>query len=534
MPAQTLPSGLKKYLSPRTEEEALVNSNTELLDAVLQDLDDLREEAALLDGLTSTAAQIDAAVAIVPTTAGTPSATKALTLDSYRNVTLGTKDAIKVPLPPLSQTDKNNLLKYLTLPRLSMTGFVMRVRHADGTITDTTDQGTEADNGAAFRTAVTAAGSYVAGDVVYLASGTLDISAGGAMTYAAGVTVIGTGMDKTIIRNSANALPNPTHVLSANCTFYDLHMQSTNTGTDLLYMLRQSGNTITTTFVGVKVTGTTDVFYHTSRSGCTVNAYGCWFQSSWDLIRSGATSTYNCWDCTWYAAISVTSAWNTHSEIQKPNGIAVEGANGSFNFYRNHFIVDGTGAEATFAALKHGAIEDTSNTSTNCVANFYSCTSSIIGYALGSDIEGINDAITFNFYDHTGSGAAGALTRGTITGTVNEYTSKVATPSYNAAALLALQTDTVQTTLTGAAGTAVCSMPDRGATKKTVIIYLNGFTDHETPANNTYTYPTPFTYAPTVLGDATAMGVTATVSDVTKCVLSGASTDTGVIILEGY
>lgn len=85
-----------------------------------------------------------------------------------------------------------------------------------------------------------------------------------------------------------------------------------------------------------------------------------------------------------------------------------------------------------------------------------------------------------------------------------------------------------QTTLTGSAGTAVCSEPFRGSSYKKVIIYLNGYTDTGT---QTYTFPTAFSHTPYVYGlTAGVSGATATTTTVKFTV----TIQTGFVFLEGY
>jgi hypothetical protein len=85
-----------------------------------------------------------------------------------------------------------------------------------------------------------------------------------------------------------------------------------------------------------------------------------------------------------------------------------------------------------------------------------------------------------------------------------------------------------QTTLTGTAGTAVCSQPFAGVSYKKVIVYLNGYTDTGT---QTFTYPTAFTQTPYVYGLAGGVsGATATTTSIkfTTTLLSG------FVIIEGF
>lgn len=85
-----------------------------------------------------------------------------------------------------------------------------------------------------------------------------------------------------------------------------------------------------------------------------------------------------------------------------------------------------------------------------------------------------------------------------------------------------------QTTLTGSAGTAICSQPFQGTSYKKVIVYLNGYTDTST---QTYTFPTAFTQTPYVYGLAGGVSgatTTATTIKFTTTLLSG------FVICEGY
>lgn len=85
-----------------------------------------------------------------------------------------------------------------------------------------------------------------------------------------------------------------------------------------------------------------------------------------------------------------------------------------------------------------------------------------------------------------------------------------------------------QTTLTGAAGTAVCSQPEQGTSYKKVIVYLNAYTDTGT---QTFTYPTAFSHTPYVYGlSGGVSGATATTTTVTftTTLLSG------FVFIEGF
>jgi len=84
-----------------------------------------------------------------------------------------------------------------------------------------------------------------------------------------------------------------------------------------------------------------------------------------------------------------------------------------------------------------------------------------------------------------------------------------------------------QSTLTGTAGTAVCSQPEQGSSYKKVIAYLSGYTDTGAVA---YTFPVAFLEIPAIV--YAAAGVTATVS--TTQVTFASTAATGFVVLEGY
>lgn len=93
---------------------------------------------------------------------------------------------------------------------------------------------------------------------------------------------------------------------------------------------------------------------------------------------------------------------------------------------------------------------------------------------------------------------------------------------------LPVNSSAAQTTLTGTAGTAICSQPFQGSSYKKVLVYLSGYTDTGT---QTYTFPTPFTNQPFVSGGTAAVaGATVTTTAVTFTV----TTDTDWLFIEGY
>jgi hypothetical protein len=99
-----------------------------------------------------------------------------------------------------------------------------------------------------------------------------------------------------------------------------------------------------------------------------------------------------------------------------------------------------------------------------------------------------------------------------------------------ASALLfgSLNVTPVQTTLTGSAGTALCSQPLQGSGYKKVVIYLSGYTDTGT---QTFTFPIAFSHTPYSYGlTAGVAGATVTTTTITFTV----TTQTGFVFLEGY
>jgi hypothetical protein len=88
-----------------------------------------------------------------------------------------------------------------------------------------------------------------------------------------------------------------------------------------------------------------------------------------------------------------------------------------------------------------------------------------------------------------------------------------------------------QTTLTGSAGTAVCSMPMAGSSYKRVIVYLSGYTGDGAGADSVYTFPTAFTIAAPKV-DPTGLAGTFTANATTLTMTC--TTQTGWVIIEGY
>lgn len=91
-----------------------------------------------------------------------------------------------------------------------------------------------------------------------------------------------------------------------------------------------------------------------------------------------------------------------------------------------------------------------------------------------------------------------------------------------------ISNNATQTTLTGSAGTAICSQPEQGPSYKKVMIYLSGYTDTN---SHVYTFPTAFSNTPYIYG-VTAGVAGATVT--TTTVRFTTTTVTGFVFLEGY
>jgi hypothetical protein len=85
-----------------------------------------------------------------------------------------------------------------------------------------------------------------------------------------------------------------------------------------------------------------------------------------------------------------------------------------------------------------------------------------------------------------------------------------------------------QTTVNGLTGTAVWSQPFQGGSYKKFLVYLTGFTS----AGTVITFPTAFSKAPVVYGDAAAIAIAVTTTTTTTLTSVGAVA--GFIIIEGY
>jgi len=133
-------------------------------------------------------------------------------------------------------------------------------------------------------------------------------------------------------------------------------------------------------------------------------------------------------------------------------------------------------------------------------------------------------------FAHRGTSNTGTFAFGTGTGgsTVATITATGGATLSGAVTATVVSPTAAQTTLTGSAGTAVCSQPFQGSSYKKAIIYLNGYTDTGT---QTYTFPTAFSHTPYIYGLAGGVSgatVTSTTIKFTTTTLSG------FVICEGF
>lgn len=148
-----------------------------------------------------------------------------------------------------------------------------------------------------------------------------------------------------------------------------------------------------------------------------------------------------------------------------------------------------------------------------------------VGYLAG-DYDTAAGTLYIDAFDRTNiaGGKVGSLIYGVMSATVASQTI-----TFNAATTInnSIGINSTQTTLTGSAGTAVCSQPHQGATYKKVVVYLAGYT----AVAQVYTFPTAFTNTPYVYG-LTAGVSGATVS--TTSITFTTTTLTGFVFVEGY
>jgi hypothetical protein len=203
----------------------------------------------------------------------------------------------------------------------------------------------------------------------------------------------------------------------------------------------------------------------------------------WFIFNNGSTLTH----------FSGTLSGTDVLEVQRSGTSIIYSQNGTTLYTQ-------TGVSSSNALYGAFALDGSHNTST---------TDSITNISMfyGSTI--VQAADLLDFENPSGSVIASISATGTIS-----------TP--------AVLNTAAQTTLTGSAGTALCSQPQQGSSYKKVVIYLNGYTDTGT---QTYTYPTAFTNTPYVYGlSAGVSGASATTTSVTFSVTS----QTGFVFLEGY
>jgi hypothetical protein len=135
--------------------------------------------------------------------------------------------------------------------------------------------------------------------------------------------------------------------------------------------------------------------------------------------------------------------------------------------------------------------------------------------------------------DDPGAGATNIVTLGiqAVSGQTNnltEWRNSSAGVLVSVSSLGAVNSAIAQTTVNGLTGTAVWSMPFQGVSYKKFLVYLTGFTS----AGTVITFPTAFSKAPVVYGDAAAIAIAVTTTTTTTLTSVGAVA--GFIIIEGY
>lgn len=101
----------------------------------------------------------------------------------------------------------------------------------------------------------------------------------------------------------------------------------------------------------------------------------------------------------------------------------------------------------------------------------------------------------------------------------------------------AIKNGATQTTITGTtAGTAICAMPEQGASWKKAVIYLNGY-QNSTGSAQTWSFPTAFSHAPDIPRnvDSGAGGTDASATTTTLSLpINMPAPATGWIFIEGF
>lgn len=142
-----------------------------------------------------------------------------------------------------------------------------------------------------------------------------------------------------------------------------------------------------------------------------------------------------------------------------------------------------------------------------------------VSATVGANIVG--GPLTIRPGNGTGTGGSGAIIFQVAPVAGTSSTANTMATAWQISNKGGLNASTAQGTLTGSAGTAVCSQPFQGATYKKVICFLAGYTD---TATLSYTYPTAFTNTPYVYGlsaGVTAASATTTAVTFTSTLLSG-------------
>jgi hypothetical protein len=191
----------------------------------------------------------------------------------------------------------------------------------------------------------------------------------------------------------------------------------------------------------------------------------------------------------------------------------------------NAFIVGAPGATG-------GAIYDTyiGSGMTAANASLHSHTMHATSTASGTaNQSAAASTMVFAGAQGTGTGAGGDIIfqvapHSTTASTNNTLVERVRIGAENGGLMLSPP----QTTITGSAGTAVCSQPHTGSGYKKVVCYLSGFSN----TSDAYTFPVAFTNTPYVYGAATAVAVSTGAT--TTLTFSSAVTITGFVFAEGY
>lgn len=218
---------------------------------------------------------------------------------------------------------------------------------------------------------------------------------------------------------------------------------------------------------------------------------------------------------------TVSLAGNPSGSVTLKSGDSNHGATGNVTIQSGDFSSSNTNNSTGTVTVRSGNVNDSSNPS------------GAMTLATGNNAQAGGSG---NLLIMTGTITGG--TRGKIQiqdgtqGTAGQFLASTDTSgSLNWTSVLQatiIKSSAAQTTLTGTAGTAICSMPFQGSSHKKVVIYLNAYTD---TGVQTYTFPTAFTFTPYVYGvGAGVSGASATTTSVTFTT----TLISGFVFIEGY